>query len=80
MDAKIISFRSPHLILAGVGSLERLPEEAKSLEAKKALVVTDRGVIDSGVGEKVRALLKSGGIPAIIQKATTIQGGGQLWP
>jgi alcohol dehydrogenase class IV len=62
MDTKIISFRSPHLILAGIGSLERLGEEAKAVEAKRALLVTDQGVIESGIGEKVQALLKKEGI------------------
>jgi len=62
VDTKIFSFRSPHLILAGIGSIERLPEEAKALEAKKALLVTDKGVVESGVAEKVRDLLKNAGI------------------
>jgi len=62
MDTKIISFRSPHLILAGLGSLDRLGEEAKALEAKNALVVTDKGVVDSGVAEKVQDLLKKAGM------------------
>ncbi len=58
MDTKIMSFRAPHLILAGLDSLERLGEEAKAFEAKKALLVTDKGVIESGVAEKVQTLLK----------------------
>lgn len=58
MDTKIMSFRAPHLILAGLGSLERLGEEAKAFEANKALLVTDKGVIESGVAEKVQTLLK----------------------
>lgn len=62
MDTKIMSFRTPHLILAGIGSLESLRGEAKALEAKKALLVTDRGVIESGIGEKVNALLQKEGI------------------
>jgi alcohol dehydrogenase class IV len=62
MDAKIISFRSPRLILTGVGSLERLGEEAKALEVKKALLVTDKGVIESRVAEKVQDHLKKEGI------------------
>ena len=44
MDTKIISLRTPHLILAGTGALERLGQEAKALGATKALVVTDKGV------------------------------------
>ncbi len=62
MDTKIISFRSPHLILAGMGSLERLGEEAKALGTNKALLVTDKGVVASGIGEKAQALLKKEGI------------------
>lgn len=62
MDSKIISFKSPHLILAGIGALEKLNEEAKGLEAKKTLLVTDKGVIESGIGERVESLLKNEGI------------------
>lgn len=62
MNTKIISFRSPHLILAGMGSLERLGEEAKALGTKKALLVTDKGVVASGIGEKIQALLKKEGM------------------
>jgi alcohol dehydrogenase class IV len=62
MDSKIVSFKSPHLILAGIGALERLPEEARSMEVKRALLVTDRGVVKSGVSKKVELLLKSEGI------------------
>jgi alcohol dehydrogenase class IV len=62
MNSKIISFKSPSLILAGMGALEKLEEEAKALNATKALLVTDRGVIESGIGEKVEFLLKNAGI------------------
>jgi alcohol dehydrogenase class IV len=57
-----MSFRTPHLILAGIGSLERLGGEAKALEAKKAFLVTDKGVIESGIVEKIQALLQKEGI------------------
>jgi len=62
MDTKIISLRSPHLILAGLGSSERLGQEAKGMGAQKSLVVTDKGVIDSGVGKKIAGLLEKEGI------------------
>jgi len=62
MDTKIISLRSPHLILAGIGALERLGQEAKGIGAKKALVVTDKGVIDSGIGKKIKDQLEREGI------------------
>jgi alcohol dehydrogenase class IV len=62
MDHKIISFRSPNLILAGIGASERLGDEAKGIGAKRALVVTDKGVIDSGIGAKIIELLKKEGM------------------
>lgn len=58
MDNKIISLRSPHLILAGLGAFERLGQEAKGIGAKKVFVVTDKGVIDSGIGKKIKDLLE----------------------
>ena len=57
MDSKIISLRTTHLILAGLGASERLGQEAVGIGAKKALVVTDKGVIQSGNAKKVKDLL-----------------------
>ncbi|MFH1624682.1 MAG: iron-containing alcohol dehydrogenase [Pseudomonadota bacterium] len=62
MNNKIISLRSPHLILAGFGASDRLGEEAKSIGAKKTMVVTDKGVIESGIGKKITNLLEKEGI------------------
>lgn len=62
MENKIISFRSPHLILAGIGASERVGQEAKEMGARKALIVTDKGVIEAGIGEKIIDLLKKEGI------------------
>ena len=62
MDNKIISLRSPHLILAGIGASERLGQEAKGIGARKALVVTDKGVINSGIGKRIKDLLEKEGI------------------
>ena len=57
MDHKVISLRSPHLILAGLGAFERLGPEAKGMGATQALVVTDKNVIDSGIGKKAQEIL-----------------------
>ena len=62
MDNKIISLRTPQLILAGLGASERLGQEAKAVGAKKALMVTDKGVMDSGTGRKIKELLEKDGI------------------
>ena len=58
MENKMISMKSPNLILAGVGAIERLGEEAGALGARKALMVTDKGVVESGIGERVQSLLE----------------------
>jgi hypothetical protein len=49
MDRKPIMLKSPNLILAGFGALDKMGEEAGNLEAKKALLVTDKGIIASGM-------------------------------
>ena len=62
MDTKIFSLRPPHVILAGIAASERLGQEAKGVGAKRALVVTDKGVIDSGVAKKIEDHLQKEGI------------------
>jgi len=62
MDHKVISLRSPHLILAGLGAFEKLGPEAKGMGATQALVVTDKNVIDSGIGKKAQEILGKEGI------------------
>lgn len=53
-----ISFRSPHLIQAGLGALKHLGPEAKGMGAKKVFIVTDKGVMQAGTGKKVRDALE----------------------
>jgi alcohol dehydrogenase class IV len=62
MDNKIMSLRSPHLILAGFGALDRLGQEAMNIGSKKALVVTDKGVVNSGIEKKVKDHLEKNGV------------------
>jgi alcohol dehydrogenase class IV len=62
MDTKIISLRSPHLILAGFGASDRLGQEAMNIGAKKALVVTDKGVMSSGIGKNIRDHLEKNAV------------------
>lgn len=68
MDTKIISLRSPHLILAGIGASEKLSSEAKGIGAKRVFLVTDQGVIDSGVAERIQDQLKREGMEVEIFK------------
>lgn len=58
MDNKVISLRSPHLILAGFGAADRLSQEAMNLGARKALMVTDQGVVKSGIENKLKDQLE----------------------
>ena len=62
MDNKIMSLRSPHLILAGFGALDRLGQEAMNIGSKKALMVTDKGVVNSGIEKKVKDHLEKNGV------------------
>ncbi len=57
MDRKLIMLKSPNLILAGFGALAKMGEEAGTLGAKKALLVTDKGVTASGISAKVEKVL-----------------------
>jgi len=57
-----MSFRSPGQIWAGMGAIKKLAEEAKALESKHALLVTDKGVIGSGIDQQIKDRLGSAGI------------------
>ena len=57
MERKMIVHKSPNLILAGYGALEKMGEEARNLEARAALLVTDKGIIASGVSAGVEKTL-----------------------
>jgi alcohol dehydrogenase class IV len=58
----VMSFRVPNIILAGIGALERLGQGAEEIGAQRALIVTDKGVMDAGIGKKVKDLLEKEGI------------------
>ena len=68
----LVEFFSPKKVLFGIGSLERLGEEIQIFNAKKALLVTDKGVVDAGLLEKVSAVLKGSSIDfAVFDKVAT---------
>lgn len=66
MTDKIISLKSPNLILAGFGALEKMGEEARNLDVKKALMVTDTGIQASGIGEQVERVLRNNGVTVTV--------------
>jgi alcohol dehydrogenase len=49
-------------VVFGVNSIERAGELAKSLAAKRVLLVTDRGIVAAGHAGRVRALLVAAGM------------------
>lgn len=52
----------PTRILFGEGALSDIGDEAANLSGKRALVVTDPGVVAAGIAEQVENALKDGGI------------------
>ena len=59
---KKFSFVLPTRIEFGISSIECLAEELKSLGAEKPLIVTDKGVIASGILKKITVLMDKAGI------------------
>ena len=54
-----ILFRTTPRILLGNGSIEQIGTEVKNLKGEKVLIVTDPGIVQSGILEKVTMVLKS---------------------
>jgi alcohol dehydrogenase len=49
-------------VVFGVNSIERVGELAKSIDARKVLLVTDHGIVAAGHAGRVRALLVTAGM------------------
>jgi alcohol dehydrogenase len=49
-------------VVFGVNSIERVGELAKSVAAKRVLLVTDRGIVSAGHAGRVQALLEAAGM------------------
>jgi len=58
MDQKIHSFFSPNKVLFGIGASKELGKEAKALGGTKVLIVTDPGVVNSGLVASLRTNLE----------------------
>ena len=57
MNTQLINLRSPDHVLVGMGAIEMLGEELKGLDATRALLVTDKGVVEAGIPDKVKTQL-----------------------
>ncbi len=49
-------------VVFGLNSVERVGELARTLAARKVLLVTDRGIVSAGHAERVQALLRAAGM------------------
>lgn len=54
---KIFPFRLPEVLLIGLGSVEKLGEEASKLGSNKALIITDKGILKAGLANRVKDIL-----------------------
>ncbi|RTZ94107.1 MAG: alcohol dehydrogenase [Deltaproteobacteria bacterium] len=55
-------FRTTGRILMGVGSLSRIGDELKQLGANHVLVITDKGLVQSGIVGKLEGILKDSSV------------------
>ena len=62
MDMKIRVHRSPKTLITGVDSVSQVGAEVSKLRARKALIMTDPGVAESGMVETVERPLIDAGI------------------
>ncbi len=58
----ISTFSVPTKLVYGLSSIDKIGEEVKGLNASRAMIVTDQGVMKSGVVERIRQLLENDGI------------------
>jgi alcohol dehydrogenase len=66
MMDRISLFRTTKRILFGSGAVEKIGREAQILKAKKALIITDPGIIKSGLLQTVEKPLRSVGISSAV--------------
>lgn len=66
MDQKIHSFFSPNSVLFGIGASREIGKEAKALGGTKVLIVTDPGVVNSGLVSSLRANLEEAGMKVFL--------------
>ncbi len=62
-ESRIVEMSYPTKVVFGIGALKRLPAQVERLKVKKALLVTDGGVVKSGLAERAIAVLRAAGIP-----------------
>src|SRR5690242_16981371 len=64
--ASVVVWSFPTRIVFGAGSVSRTGAEAKRAGATRALIVTDKGVVKTGLVDPVIASLKAEGLEAAV--------------
>jgi len=59
---QLFSLRTPQKIIAGMDSIESLPDMVADFSIDKVAIITDRGVWNAGLVDKPKAILESRGI------------------
>jgi alcohol dehydrogenase class IV len=62
MSDRIIDFRMPQSLVMGVGASRQLPDIFQKRGVKKALIVTDQGIVKAGLLPSVREGIEAAGI------------------
>lgn len=65
------SYFLPCKILFGAGVADKIGEEAKKLGCTKALIITDKGIVNSGLVNIVTDTLKNSGIDSVVYDGVT---------
>jgi alcohol dehydrogenase class IV len=67
--ARFLNWQKPYLV-AGDGSLKKLPELIKAIKVKKVLIVTDANMVKIGLLDGCFSYLKNEGIPYVLYDKT----------
>ena len=65
-DQDRFTFHSPTRLLVGRGSVSEIPQLLSERPEKKALVVTDKGLVKAGVAQQSIRVLENAGIPFVV--------------
>lgn len=63
---QVYNFYIPAITKMGIGAVKELGPSAKFLKGTKALLVTDKGMADLGVADRMKQLLEADGVQCVI--------------
>ncbi len=67
---KVNAFFIPTITLIGAGSIKRIPKKLRDLNAIKPLIVTDKGIIQTGILQQVTQVLEQAHMPYALYDET----------